>query len=252
MLRERCSPHQENLPAYSLGILDIEDIIALESHIQTCSDCQAELTDYQEIATGLLHSIPPHMPPRTLRRTLMSRISSGQKRTSGQISRLFSSFSPGQFVTIAVLLALLWANLFSIREIRDLQEGQSAMAERLSTEQAAVALLAYPNTQAHVVNADIQNLTGSMLVDKDRPIAVLFLWNLPELEAGKVYQIWLIDANGGRHNGGLFTSTIWQNYTTAFIESPVPLGQFIGIGVTIEPSGGSDQPTGSRILTVEL
>jgi hypothetical protein len=230
----------------------IEVVIALGSHIQTCRDCVAVLTDYQVIATGLLRSIPPHPPRPTLRRTLLSYTSSGQKRTSSLFSRLFSGFSPGQFVIIGVLLALLWVNLSSVREIRELQEQQSAMSERLSTEQAAVALLAYPNTQAHVVNPDIQDLTGSMLVDKDRPIAILFLWNLPELEPDKVYQIWLIDANGERHNGGLFTPAKLQNYTTAFIESPIPLGEFIGIGVTIEPSGGSDQPTGSRILTVEL
>jgi anti-sigma-K factor RskA len=252
MLRESCSPYQEDLPAYSLGVLDAGDIDALESHIQACKDCQAELADFRKIAAGLMHSIPPRMPPQSLRRTLITRLQTHQNRPPNLLSRLANGFSPGQFVTTTVLLVLLLLNLSSAREIRDLQERQSAMAERLSTYHAAIALLAYPNTQAHIVKADTQDLTGSMLVDKERPIAVLFLWNLPELEPGKVYQVWLINARGERLDGGLFTPDRWQNYTTAFIESPVPLGEFIGIGVTIEPSGGSDQPTGLRILTVDL
>jgi anti-sigma-K factor RskA len=252
MFREKCSPHQENIPAYSLGALGVDEVGSFESHLATCKDCQAELMDFQKIAQGLLHSVPPQMPPPNLRSKLMTRISPPHKPTPGLFAGLSSRFSLGQIVTIAIMMALLTVNLYFVREIRDLQQRQSAMAERLYTDQAAVALLAYPNTQAHVVNADIQDLTGSMLVDKDRPIAVLFLWNLPELEPGTVYQVWLIDENGQRLDGGLFTPSRRQNYTTAFIESPVPLGEFVGIGVTIEPSGGSDQPTGSRILTVEL
>jgi len=252
MLRERCSPHQENLSAYSLGILDIEEVIALESHIETCKDCQAELAGYQKIAAGLLHSVSPQTPPPSLRHNLINQLPSHRTRTPSLFARLTNSFTFGQFVTVTAILALLVFNLFSIREIRDLQQRQSALLERLSTYQAAVALLAYPNTQAHVVNADVQDLTGSMLVDRDRTIAALFLWNLPELEPGKVYQVWLIDANGERLTGGLFTPADWQDYTAAIIQAPIPLGEYIGIGVTIEPSGGSDQPTGSRILTVDL
>jgi anti-sigma-K factor RskA len=182
----------------------------------------------------------------------MARLPSAQKRTFGPLPRFRGQFSVGQFVTAVVMVILLGLNLFAAIQIRDLQIQQVALAERLSTEQTAIALLAYPSTQVLAVNADVQDLTGSMLVDKDKTTAVLFLWNLPGLETGLVYQIWLIDADGKRVSGGLFTSAGGQDYTTAFIQSSIPFNQFIAIGVTIEPSGGSEQPTGSRLLFVEL
>jgi len=112
-------------------------------------------------------------------------------------------------------------------------------------------MLAYPNTQIHMIVPNVENLTGSVLVDKDKPMAVLFLWNLPRLDAAQSYQIWLINAQGDRISSG-FILPAEGDYTTAMIQATLPLGEFIAIGVTIEPVGGSEQPTGERLLVVEL
>ena len=66
--RENCLPHQDDLVAYSLGALDAGDVAALELHLKTCPDCQAELADYQKIVAGLLHSIPQRTPSAGLRK----------------------------------------------------------------------------------------------------------------------------------------------------------------------------------------
>ena len=126
------------------------------------------------------------------------------------------------------------------------------MAKRLYQDQTAIAMLAYPSTRALPVKADVENLAGSMLVDKDKSTAVLVLWNLPQVESSKTYQIWLIDSEGRRTSGGLFRPLNEQGYTTATVHSPLPFEQYVGVGVTIEPEGGSEGPTGSRILGVDL
>jgi anti-sigma-K factor RskA len=146
----------------------------------------------------------------------------------------------------------LGLNIFSSVQIRDLQQQQAALAERFSSEQAAIAMLAYPETQTLHIKADVQGLAGSVLVDNDKSTAVLVLWNLPQLEAGETYQVWLLDADGKRTSGGLFTPVDKQGYTTATIQSPVPIGEFDGLGVTVEPEGGSPGPTGPRVLAVDL
>jgi anti-sigma-K factor RskA len=147
---------------------------------------------------------------------------------------------------------LLASNLYSNLQVRDLQRQQAILAERLSSQQKALALLAYPETQTLIVNANIKELTGSMLVDKAQNTAVLFLWHLPQLENTKTYQAWLVDATGDRISGGLFNASPDQGYTTVTIQSPVPMNNFIRIGVTIEPHGGSQKPTGPRVLTVNF
>jgi anti-sigma-K factor RskA len=252
MSDERCLPHRENLAAYALGTLDADDIPALESHLADCQDCQSELADYQAVASGLLQSIPPQTPPSRLRRKLIARLPSQRPRTSKLFANIFGQFPIGQVVTAVVMLFLLGLNVLSNLQIRELQQGQTELAERLSQDQTAIAMLAYPSTQALPVQAQVGSVTGSMLVDKDKSTAVLVLWNLPRVEAGQTYQIWLIDAGGLRTSGGLFTPVNDWGYTTATIWSPRPLGQFVGIGVTVEPEGGSEAPTGSRVLGVDL
>ena len=252
MSNEHCLPYRENLAAYALGTLDADEIPALESHLKNCQDCQSELADYQSVTMGLLQSIPSRTPPPGLRRNLIARLPLQRNQTPNLLANMFGRFSLGQVATAMVVVILLGLNIFSSIQIRDLQQQQSALADRIAKDQAAIAMLAYPSTQTLPVLADVQDLSGSMLVDKDRETAVLVLWNLPQLEIGQTYQIWLIDADGKRTSGGLFTSMDDHGYTTATIKSPVPLGQFIGLGVTVEPWGGSEGPTGPRVLGVDL
>jgi anti-sigma-K factor RskA len=252
MTDERCLPHRDDLAAYALGVLDAGDIPALESHLADCQDCQSELEEYQAVASGLLQAIPPRTPPARLRSDLMDRLPSHRQRTSRPFADFFGPFPIGQVASIVAVLLLLGLNIFSTLQIRELQQRQSSLAEQLSQDQTAIAMLAYPSTQALPVHADVENLTGSMLVDKDKSTAVLVLWNLPNVEAGKIYQVWLIDSEGGRTSGGLFKPVDEHGYTTATIWSPQPLEQYVAVGVTVEPEGGSEGPTGSRILAVDL
>lgn len=251
MLRENCRPHQENLPAYSLGALEADELAALASHLATCVDCNAELTDYQKISMGLLHVLPPRTPPARLRHNLQARLPSASNRTLRLIPQ-FKRFSFGQLLNVVVVLSLIALNIYSTSQIREVRKQQNALADRMLAEQAAIGMLAYPNTQIRMIVPDVQNLTGSALVNKERPIAVLLLWNLPELDPTQMYQVWLIDATGKPIGAGLFVPASGQKYTTAVIQSSAPLGEFIAIGVTIEPAGGSAQPTGERLLVVEL
>lgn len=252
MSDEYCLPYQENLAAYALGTLDLDEIPALESHLKNCQDCQSELADYQSVTTGLLQSLPPQIPPPGLRRNLIAQLPSQRNLPLNLLANIFGQFSLGQVATAMVVVILLGLNIFSNVQIRDLQRQQSALADRIANEQTAIAMLAYPSTQTLPILADVQNLTGSMLVDKDQKTAVLVLWNLPQLEFGQTYQIWLIDPDGKRTSGGLFIPSDDQGYTTTTIQSPIPLGQYVGIGTTIEPAGGSEQPTGPRVLQVDL
>jgi anti-sigma-K factor RskA len=252
MSDEKCLPYRENLAAYALGTLDAEEIRALESHLKDCQDCQSELADYKSVTTGLLQALPPQTPPPALRRKLIAQLPSHSTRSPGLLAGILRQFSVGQVATIALVVVLLGVNIFSSVQIHALQQQQSALAERLSNEQTAIAMLAYPSTQSLAVNADVQGVAGSMLVDKEKKTAVLVLWNLPQLEAGKTYQVWLIDPDGKRTSGGLFTPVKESGYTTATIHSPVPIGEFKGLGVTVEPSGGSPGPTGPRVLAVDL
>jgi anti-sigma-K factor RskA len=252
MSEKLCDPFRENLAAYALGTLDAEEIPELESHLRNCQDCQLELASFQSVAGGLLGAILPKIPPEDLRRNLTAHLPSAKERKPGFIARILNPIYARQAAVAAVMCILLLVNLILSLQIRELQKSHAALAEKLARGQTAVAMLAYPDTQKLNIQADVENLAGTLLVDTDMKMAVLFLWNLPELPKSQIYQVWLIDENGQRISGGLFNADGERGYTTAIIRSSVPIGSFSGIGVTIEPEGGSDGPTGPRVLSVGL
>lgn len=236
---------RENIPAYALGALDAEEAVALESHLKTCSACQAELADYRALSDSLLTAIPPKGPSAALRRRLQSRLPSAQKSKRPRLNWSFS-----QVAMAAALVLLLVMNLYSILQVRTLQLEQTRLARQYQTGQTLLSMLSYPTTQRLAINSD--NVVGSLLLDEDRDIVALIVWNMPELPKNQTYQIWLIDPQGSRVSAGIFRPESDQAYTTQIVFPKQSISNFTGIGVTVEPAGGSEAPTGERVFKVDF
>jgi len=101
-----------------------------------------------------------------------------------------------------------------------------------------------------VVSINSNGITGTLLVDDDRNAIALFAWNLPSLPADRTYQVWLIDSQEQRVNLGMFRPDPALPFTSFSVISSNPIANFVGIGVTVEPSGGSSHPTGPRLFRV--
>ena len=245
MPKVECAPFRENIPAYALGALDTEDTKALEIHLRTCQDCRQELAVYHTVSDGLLMSTPPRTPLAALRQRLQERLPSAQKAPR---QRWVWSFN--QFALALVIILLLALNIFSLIQIQTLQRQQTQFARQINIDQAALAMLSYSGTESvPITGADI---AGTILLDKDRNVAVLFVWDMPALNADQTYQIWLIDPKGNRTSAGLFLPETDQPFTSAAIFPGQNLSNFSGIGVTVEPAAGSSQPTGKRIFKVDF
>ena len=63
MVPDEHTSFRENIPAYALDALDVEDATALEAHLQTCVSCRTELADYRAVSDNLLIALPPQTPP---------------------------------------------------------------------------------------------------------------------------------------------------------------------------------------------
>jgi anti-sigma-K factor RskA len=80
---------------------------------------------------------------------------------------------------------------------------------------------------------------------------MLVVHNLPALERGKIYQLWLVDAKGERTSGGTFTLDE-ERYGWLVVRLTRPLTEFMSMGITVEPAGGSPEPTGPRVMSTSL
>jgi anti-sigma-K factor RskA len=246
MAQEICVPFRGNIPAYALGALDPDDAAALDVHLQTCEDCRSELTDYRAVVVGLLLSNPVQAPPVRLRQRLQARLPAAQKNPF----RLHLAWSINKLAFAVAAILLVALNLYSFFQIQILQREQAELAQQVKAGQAAEALLSYPDSQKLPINAP--GLAGIVLLDKDRNVAVLLVWNLPTLKTSQVYQIWLIDPGGKRTSAGVFRPELNQGLTAEMVVSGQNLSSFSGLGVTVEPGVGSIQPTGPRIFRVDF
>ncbi len=236
---------RENLPAYALGALDPEEAAALEAHLQTCDTCPAELQEYQTVGTGLLGALPARPPRAAVRRSL-------QNRLAGQAPRARPQFrwSFGQLAVAGLLAVLVGLNLLTVSQLYSLRREQAEVSAQNTSEQTALAMLAYPSTKT--LTFDQNGVSGSLLVDKQRNLVAVFAWNLAMPAAGKTYQMWLIDPQGNRTSGGLLMPEAGYPFVMAVVRSPQPLTDYTGLGITVEPLGGSPKPTGDRILRVDF
>jgi anti-sigma-K factor RskA len=73
---------------------------------------------------------------------------------------------------------------------------------------------------------------------------------LAPLPSGKVYQFWLIKGDTPV-SAGLF-SVDTQGRGLLSVSTSEPIGSFDAIGVSIEPEGGSPQPTGDIVMLSKL
>jgi anti-sigma-K factor RskA len=242
------TPHsifQESLAAYALEALDPENLGPLEAHLRTCDSCKSELAAFKEIGDGLLQAQAPTRPPASIR----SRLQDQLRGQSGARSRSRGwAWIAGP--AVGVLVLMLAVSLASLAQVRTLQAQQAEIEQQNRSTQTFVAMLAYPNTHSSQFNQG--GISGSLLVDQDRGLVGLFVWQLPPAQAGKTYQIWLIDGQGQRTSGGFLEPQAGYSFVTAVIRPAGPLTTYKALGVTAEPSGGSPAPTGPKLFGVDF
>ena len=245
MAYDEHNPFIANIPAYALGALDPDDVAALKAHLEGCASCRTDLAEYRAMSESLLIAVPPKQPSVILRRQLQNQLPGVRKKSQSKFAWNFYRLAAG--ITIIALLAL---NLVSLSQMRQIQTQQATLVNQMNDAQVALAMLSYPGVER--LSVEGEDVTGSFLLDSDRNIAALIVWNMPQLSKEQTYQAWLIDSQGKRISAGIFRPQTDQAYTTHVITANNGFSNYVGMGVTVEPAGGSDQPTGERVLKVDF
>ena len=127
-----------------------------------------------------------------------------------------------------------------------LQTAGQQLVEQFEQERQQIsALLAVNQLVALDGTASAPGARGTLFVGENS--LVLLLEGLQPLPAGQTYQLWLIPADSDPISAGLVevATTTAPNLTT---EARVPTTTFAAVGLSVEPAGGSPQPTGEIVL----
>ena len=231
--------------AHALGALTTDQGAALQAHLAVCPSCHREALSYQAIGEGLLHAVAERVPPARVRATLLAEMAK-VRRPAASPRRISFSMAGA----LAGLVLALGVSVGLLTQVMGLQRQVNSMGEQLQINQTALALVAYPGARSLPVIGE--NAGGTVVIDADQRLGVLIAWGLPALESAQTYQVWMIAPDGTRTSGGLFAVSRAMPYTSIIFHAESPMTAYRGIGVTVEPAGGSLAPTGSRVLRADF
>jgi len=240
MKQENHDAFTDDIPAYVLGALGRAEASVLERHLKSCPVCRAELKRFQQVGNGLLTALPLKTPSIAIKQKLLARID--RREASVQWN---NHWKYGQYAIVLTMVVLVIGNVFSLLKIHELHQQQIQLTGRIEKNHTILAMLT-SNTEIYPVSSDA--ISGNLLLDREKNLSYLLVWNMQSPPADSVYQIWLVGEDGERVDAGTFLPDADWPFTSTSLITMHAFTEFVGIEVTIEPSGGSDKPTGEQIM----
>lgn len=211
--------------AYLLDELSEAERAAFVDHLGGCPACQAELSELEEGAATLFWA-SSEPPPESLRVSVNAAI-------DGEVVPLIRrvGFRLGAVAAVVVLVVLASISLRA-DPIADVVDSPDAIA------------IEVPSTSD---NPD-DNATVTLTYSPSEEAAVIVATGLDPIPEGQTYEMWIIDQSGPMP-AGLFRPAESGEARVLVAALPEAGATF---GITIEPSGGSDLPTGDVLYAAEV
>jgi anti-sigma-K factor RskA len=219
---------KSNIAPYVLGALPSEEIPSFRAHLTSCDECRAEVDELSKTARSLALSVEPVDPPSGFTRSILDRVAE-ERAEAATPSRALRSRRP--------LLAFLAAGMAVLAVVL----GAIALDARGDAEanrRVAAALLQ---------NSDGMEMRGEAGVEAKvvpgENGAVFVATGLDDLPDDRSYQLWFLK-DGSMVSAGVFD----VSEGVALLRTSRSTGGVEGAAVTVEPSGGSRQPTTDPVI----
>ncbi len=231
------SPHDHDCladaAAYVLGALEPQEAAAFRRHLETCVICRDELSTFGAVTSVLPLAAPPQPVPRAVKRRMMAAIRAEQRMSQRQnaeqaprrprfmLTRPMASALAGSVAVLAALAIVLSGS------------GSSSSASRL----------------IHATTA-WQATGGNAILKVSGGHAELIVNRAPAPPAGQVYEVWIKrPAQPPVATNVLFGVTASG---AGNVDVPGNLRGARQVMVTVEPAGGSREPTHPPVVVAKL
>jgi anti-sigma-K factor RskA len=259
----------ELVAAYALGAIDPVERPAFEVHLASCERCQKELAELSRVTVGLGLAVDPVAPPDALKaRTIAHATAQTRSARSvvapGTTKHDRPTVGPWKLALAASVLIAVSVGIYAWslqRQVSDLRTTLADASQRerdlrasLNAARVDSARLLHTLTIVNAPDMLRVSLEGSSAAPGAKGQAywsrtrglVVSAEQLPALQPGRIYQLWMVLAGQPPIGAGVFTlaangattieGTLPANFT-------VPPGAQITVAVTNEPGNGSAAPT---------
>ncbi|CAL9497347.1 hypothetical protein SUDANB121_03382 [Nocardiopsis dassonvillei] len=241
--RLRQDPHTLS-GAYALDALAPEEAVRFEDHLSRCDSCVQEVRGFAE-TVALLGTAAESPPPPGLRDRVLAEVSRTRQLAPppallAEPGRRWwtrgSTWMLAACLAVAVALgAVAWEQA---RSIRALQENERLVA----------AVLSDPESQ-YTTAEPMEGVFVAAVYSEAHGSLVFSGHGLEPLER-EDYQLWFTRADGTVYSAGVLP------VDDRGVVAPVPAATrgagTEGVAVTIEPAGGSEQPTSDPIMAMPI
>lgn len=254
----------------------------LLAHLVICASCRRRLEAYATVAGVLPLAAPEAEPPPELRARILA-AAEGARR-DGQPGRTAAQGAPPERRTptptaegarpgrlpapsparqawpgwrrLALpALGLALACLIGLGVVQQAQiralEGRIAQQQAQSAINVGLVLAAFGNDDAVEVElaptGPAPDAWGRTFISPGEPAVAIYGRMLPQLPPEQTYQLWIVH-DGRTISGGLFSANA-EGRAWRPLRPSEPLGTIERVFVTVEPAGGSAQPTGGEYLS---
>jgi hypothetical protein len=223
--------------AYAVDAVDDVERAAFERHLSECQACRMELASLRE-AAATLSAVEPVEPTARMREQVLAGIDGirplppevpphEERATGGRRSRL------GALVAAAAAVVALGAGAVVWQQLGD--DTSESPAPTVTEAERVDRVLAADDAEEYTQRLDGVEVT--VVRSRSLNAAVLTADGMPAPPRGKVYELWLDHEGIGMVPAGLMTG---EEQEVLFEGDPATA---LGAGITVEPAGGSEEPT---------
>ena len=224
-------------------------------HLRRCKACADEVRGFRNVAAALAFATAAEPPP-ALRNRVMAAVGHTRQLpplTAPRRWRAWTLWSPPtvwlpRLAMVTAVAAIAAVVVLSIA----LSDARQQLASARAHSQAIAAVLAEPGILT-VTGPVTTGGTTTVVLSADKRELVISTSGLAALPAGKAYQLWLIGPSSTQQtairSAGLLPPAV-GGFTYPVTASGLVAGDKLGL--TVEPAGGTNQPTTTPILLLNL
>lgn len=229
--------------AYAADAVTGAELAEFERHLERCASCAEEVRGLRE-TTARLGMATAIAPPPWMRDQVLAAVSrtrqlpppsrsvvpiGGPRRMARMRHALPRPVAMAAMSAMAAAVIVLAVFQVSTRD--QLHQAQSSAS-------AVAAVLSAPDARIETGHVSVGGTVTAVISRKDNA-AVITTSGMPAAGGSEVYQLWVITANGARSAGLMSGGT--AGATSPVLADDVTSGD--SLAITIEPAGGSSQPT---------
>lgn len=252
---------QEVAAAFALGALEEREQHDVESHIAICQRCRAEVDAQREVVALLAFAAPAVEPKRmaSLRSRILddaARVRPSSVTRSTPVTAILAVRSWNRAATWLAAASLFIAVVAGAGWLKSQRDEQQLAAALARTEQSLAqrdsVLSNFFGPMVHVVSlSERENDKPQARVfwNHTKKTFVITAFNVPPAPRGKTYQLWAIRKGQAPLSMGTFdTDASGRALAIVPVGNIADAGYIDNCAMTLEPAGGSQQPTESPRL----